>query len=279
MAGIGTRRNDGLRGRHTPATWLINPLDRASCAAAMQSWRLTCRVTPRFYGGHETPAWSHSPMFDFDRVIERRGTHAVQVGHDGPALGHRCAGRDPDVGRGHGFRRPARRDRGADRRDRARDPRLLRRHRHLGGRAGGVDGAPPRLARGPGLGEPDARDRLRAGPDPAGGERARRRGRGVPARLSCLPPDHRCQRAAHSRCAAGRDRWPLRHGSRCAAREADAAHQVRVLLQPAQSGRDRVVGRRDPRAGRLLRRARPDPGVRRDPLRSRLRRRQAHAHA
>ena len=31
--------------------------------------------------------------------------------------------------------------------------------------------------------------------------------------------------------------------------QADAAHQGRVLLQPAQSRRHRVVGRRDPRAG------------------------------
>ena len=109
-------------------------------------------------------------------------------------------------------------------------------------------------------------------------ERAGRRGRGVPAGLSRLPQDHRRQRAAHPRCAAGRDRRPLRHGSRRAAREADAAHQGRVLLQPAQSRRHGLVGRRDPRAGRLLRRARSDPGVRRDPLRSGVRRRQAHAH-
>ena len=61
--------------------------------------------------------------------------------------------------------------------------------------------------------------------------------------------------------------------------QADAAHQDRLLLQPAQPGRDRLVGRRDSRAGHLLCRARSDPGVRRDPLRSRLRRRQAYAHA
>ena len=64
-----------------------------------------------------------------------------------------------------------------------------------------------------------------------------------------------------------------------AARAADTADEGRLLLQPAQSGRDRVVGRRDPRAGGVVRRARPDPGVRRDPLRSGLCRREAHAHA
>ena len=37
--------------------------------------------------------------------------------------------------------------------------------------------------------------------------------------------------------------WPLRHGPRCAAQQADAAHQGRVLLQPAQSRRHRLVGR------------------------------------
>ncbi len=35
---------------------------------------------------------------------------------------------------------------------------------------------------------------------------------------------------------------PLRDGPRCAARQADAAHQGRVPLQPAQSRRHRLVG-------------------------------------
>ena len=52
-------------------------------------------------------------MFDFDRVIERRGTHASKWDSGATGLGHRRAGHDPDVGRGHGFRRPARRDAGA----------------------------------------------------------------------------------------------------------------------------------------------------------------------
>ena len=216
-------------------------------------------------------------MFDFDRVIERRGTHASKWDNMAKLSGIDGAGRDPDVGGGHGFRRAAGRHRGARGRDRARHPRLLRRHRHLGRRARRLDGAPAWPADRSGLGEPDARHRVRAWPHPSGRERARRRGRRLPARLPCVPPDHPRQRAAHPRCAAGRDRRPLRHGPRRAARQADAAHQGRVLLQPAQSRRHGLVGRRDPRARRLLRRARPDPGLRRDPLRSGLRRRQAHA--
>ena len=129
------------------------------------------------------------------------------------------------------------------------------------------------------LGEPDARDRFGAGPDPSGRERAGRRGRRVSARLSRLPQDHPRQRAAHSRCAACRDGRALRDGSRCVARQAVASNQSRLPVQPAQSRRHRLVGGGASRARRLVRRARPDPGFRRDPLRSRLRRREAHADA
>ena len=103
-----------------------------------------------------------------------------------------------------------------------------------------------------GLGEPDARRRVGAGPDPASRQCARRRGRGVPASLSRVPQDHLGQRSAHPRCATGRASGPLRDGPRRPAREADAAHQGCVFLQPAQSRRHRVVGRRDPRARHLL---------------------------
>ena len=69
---------------------------------------------------------------------------------------------------------------------------------------------------------------------------------------------------------------PLRDGPRCVARQADAANQSRVPVQPAQSRRHRLVGRMSFARWPLLRRARPDPGIRRDSLRSRFRRRQAH---
>jgi hypothetical protein len=49
-------------------------------------------------------------MFDFDRVIERRGTHASKWDNMARLSGIDAPGRDPDVGRGHGFRRTARRD-------------------------------------------------------------------------------------------------------------------------------------------------------------------------
>ena len=45
----------------------------------------------------------------------------------------------------------------------------------------------------------------------------------------------------------------------------------RLLLQPAQSRRHGLDARGDPRARQILRRARPDPRLRRDPLRPRLR--------
>ena len=38
-------------------------------------------------------------MSDFDRVIERRGTHATQMGLDGQAFGHHGGRRHSDVGR------------------------------------------------------------------------------------------------------------------------------------------------------------------------------------
>ena len=57
--------------------------------------------------------------------------------------------------------------------------------------------------------------------------------------------------------------------------QAVAANESRFPLQPAQSRRHSLVGRRASRAGRLMRRTRSDPGVRRDPLRSRLRRRES----
>ena len=60
-------------------------------------------------------------MFDFDRVIERRGTHASKWDNMARLSGIDGARCDPDVGRGHGFRRAAGRDGGARRRDRARD--------------------------------------------------------------------------------------------------------------------------------------------------------------
>ena len=58
------------------------------------------------------------------------------------------------------------------------------------------------------------------------------------------------QRAEDPRRAAGRAQRPLRHGPRRAEEEAHAAHQGRVLLQPAQSRRHGVVAGGDPRARR-----------------------------
>ena len=46
-------------------------------------------------------------MSDFDRIIERRGTHATKWDHDRKTVGHHGRRRHPDVGRGHGFRRPS----------------------------------------------------------------------------------------------------------------------------------------------------------------------------
>ena len=51
-------------------------------------------------------------MFDFDRVIERRGTHATKWDNMAKLSGI-DAGCDPDVGSRHGFRRAPGRDGGA----------------------------------------------------------------------------------------------------------------------------------------------------------------------
>ena len=145
-------------------------------------------------------------MFDFDRVIERRGTHASKWDNMARLSGITAPDAIPmwvadmdfaappgvtaaltaEVQRAtHGYYA----DTGSW--AAALADWVARRH--------GLQGRPR-------LGQPDARHRVRARPDPSGRERARRRGRGLSARLSRVPQDHRRQRAAHSRRAACRDR-------------------------------------------------------------------------
>ena len=193
-------------------------------------------------GGHAKSLPGAAILCSILTALSSAAAHTPRSGTTWRVFRASSAGRDSDVGGGHGFRRAAGRDGRAHRRDRTRNPRLLRRHRHLGGRARGLDGAPPWPPGRPELGEPNARDRFRAGSHPSGRECAGRRGRRLSARLSRLPQDHPRQRAAHSRCAACPDPGPLRDGSRCAARQADAANESRLLVQPAQSGRHRLVG-------------------------------------
>jgi hypothetical protein len=218
-------------------------------------------------------------MFDFDRVIERRGTHsskwdkmAALSGIDAPdAIPMWVA--DMDFAAPPGVTQ-AGRGRSATRR-----AWLLCRRRKLGRGHGRMDGAPSRPQGRSGLGQPDAGHRVGARADPAGGEPAGRRGGGVSAGLSRLPPHHRVQRADNPRCAARRAERPLCHGPRRAAPEAHAAKQGRVPVQPAQPRRQRLVGRRTARARGAVHRTRPDPGLRRNPQRPRVRRTQARAHA
>ena len=190
-------------------------------------------------------------MFDFDRVIERRGTHASKWDNMAKLSGIDAPDAIPMWVADMDFAAPPGVTEALDRRGPARRARLLRRHRKLGRRARGLDGAPPRPAVDPAWVSPTPGIVSGLGLILQARDRARRRGRGVPARLSRLPQDHRLQRAAHSRCTACRDRRPLRDGFRCAAQQADAANQGRLPVQPAQSRRHRLAGRRASRAGRL----------------------------
>ena len=205
---------------------------------------------PAAYCPLDAPPRSRSPMFDFDRVIERRGTHASKWDNMARLSGIDAPDAIPMWVADMDFAAPP----GVTEALAAEIERAT--HGYYADTGSWAAALADWMARRHGLRvdpawvSPTPGDRLRARPHPAGGQRARRRGRRLPARLSRLPPDHPRQRAAHSRCAAGRDRRPLRHGPRRAARQADAADQGRLLLQPAQSRRHRVVGRRDPRAGR-----------------------------
>ena len=75
-------------------------------------------------------------MFDFDRVIERRGTHASKWDNMAKLSGIDAPDAIPMWVADMDFAAPPGVTRGARRRDRARDPRLLRQHGQLGRRAG-----------------------------------------------------------------------------------------------------------------------------------------------
>ncbi len=188
------------------------------------------------------------PMFDFDRVIDRRGTHASKWDNDGQAFGDHGSGRHSDVGRRHGFCGASRRHGSAVRGRHPRRPWLLCRYRQLGGRARRMDGAPARLCHRPGVGQPDARRRLGPRPDPASRHRSGRRGRGVSTGLSRLPQDHPRQRPPHPRRATGAASGPLRDGPRCARRKS-SRHAPRSYssaartIRAAPSGRQRKSAR------------------------------------
>ena len=217
-------------------------------------------------------------MFDFDRVIERRGTHASKWDNMARLSGIEAPDAIPMWVADMDFAAPP----GVTAALAAEIERAT--HGYYADTGSWAAALADWMARRhglrdrPRLGQPDARHRFRAGPHPAGA--SARPGDEVVV----FPPAYHAFRRiilANERrildAQLVETQGPLRHGSRCAARQADAAHESRLLLQPAQSRRHRLVGRRDPRAGQLLRRARSDPGVRRDPLRSRVRRRQAHA--
>ena len=138
-------------------------------------------------------------MFDFDRVIERRGTHASKWDNMAKLSGITAPDAIPMWVADMDFAAPpgvtealaaeTRRavygyyaDTGTW--ARALADWMARRHD---------------LAIDPAWVSADARRRLRARPHPAGGHRPRRRGGGVPARLSRIPPDHPRQRAPHPR--------------------------------------------------------------------------------
>ena len=86
-------------------------------------------------------------MFDFDRVIERRGTHASKWDKMAKLSGIDAPDAIPMWVADMDFAAPPGVTEALTAEIRARRPRLLCRHRHLGGRAGGLDGAPARPAR------------------------------------------------------------------------------------------------------------------------------------
>ena len=202
-------------------------------------------------------------MFDFDRVIERRGTHATKWDNMARLSGIEAPDAIPMWVADMDFAAPP----GVTEALAAESRRAVYGYyADTGSWAAALTAWMARrhgLQHGPGLGEPDARHRFRRW-----ASSSRRRPR-PGDEVVVFPPAYH----AFRRIIAANERRILDaqlverdgrycHGPGGATRQADAAHQGRLLLQPAQSGRHRLVGRGDPRAGHVLRAARPDPGVR-----------------
>ena len=178
----------------------------------------------------------------------------------------------PHVGRRHGFHCAAWRDRGSGRRGPARHPHGAYMTANTGTWAAAlavVDGAPPRPAPPPRRGQPQ-----RPSWCPGWGLAPILQALTAPGDevvvfrppITASPQDQAGRRAAHPRCAAGRDPGPLCHGSRRVAREADAAHE-QIVFFSSPTTRAGPSGR-SPRfsSGDSVRRRLQSPGVRRDPL-------------
>ena len=171
----------------------------------------------------------------FDRIIERRGTHATKWDMTAKLSGITADRRDPDVGGGYGFRRACGGDRGPDGQNRrARRARLLRLQRELGRgarpigwRAGMALSIKPEWVS-PTPGIVSGLGLILQALSVPGDEVVV-----FPAGLSCVSQDHPRQRPADPRRATGAAAGPLRDGPRGARRDADAAHQSGVFLQPA----------------------------------------------
>ena len=210
-------------------------------------------------------------MFDFDEIIDRRGTHCSEVGHDAALYGVVRRRRPRHVGRRHGLP-PAARGR-RRRRGRARPWRLRllrRRPRHKAAICGW-------MARRHGW-EVDPADvftthGIVAGLAhlPAGLHRARRRRDPLHPRLPRLPPHHPPPTAARSsqsplvRAPTAATPWT----SSALAAALTGRERMLVLCSPHNPG-GRVWSREElQRPRRLLPRPRPPAGRRRDPPRPR----------
>ena len=217
-------------------------------------------------------------MPDFDRVIERRGTHASKWDMMAKLSGIHGGGRHPDVGRGHGFRRAPGRDRSAERATVDRGV-----HGYYADTGSWAEALADWLARRHDV----SIDPAWVSPTP-----------GVVAGLGLIlqavtepgdevvvfPPAYH----AFRKIILANDRrildaqlvaapGPLCDGPRRAARKLTPRTKIVFFCSPHNPGGTVWSAGGNPRARGLLRRTQSDFGVRRNPLRPGVRRRQAYA--